>query len=310
MRILAKTKDMSREEWLKIRSHSIGGSDVSVIAGINKFRSVYQLWLEKTGQTEPEEGQSENAHFGTVLEKIVRQEFMERTGLKVRQKNMILQSDEYPFMTANLDGVINDNGDKCIFEAKTASEYKKEVWENGVPPEYILQVQHYFAVLGKEYKRAYVAAIVGGNKFFYHIVERDETLISRIIALEKHFWENHVIGGVEPVPDGSEATTRYLNERYEDLGAQVELPDEVLSICEEYDNLSEQIKQLKSEKDAVANQIKTYLKDASVGIVGERKITWKAVVKNGLDIKRLKSEKPEIYEDYKTESQYRKFSVA
>ena len=110
--------------------------------------------------------------------------------------------------------------------------------------------------------------------------------------------------------DGSEATTRYLNERYEDLGAQVELPDEVLSICEEYDNLSEQIKQLKSEKDAVANQIKTYLKDASVGIVGERKITWKAVVKNGLDIKRLKSEKPEIYEDYKTESQYRKFSVA
>ena len=179
-----------------------------------------------------------------------------------------------------------------------------------MPPEYILQVQHYFAVLGKEYKRAYVAAIVGGNKFFYHIVERDENLISRIIALEKHFWETHVIGGVEPVPDGSEATTRYLNERYEDLGAQVELPDEVLSICEEYDNLLEQIKQLKSEKDAVANQIKTYLKDASVGIVGERKITWKAVVKNGLDIKRLKSEKPEIYEDYKTESQYRKFSVA
>lgn len=310
MRILAKTKDMSREEWLKIRSHSIGGSDVSVIAGINKFRSVYQLWLEKTGQTEPEEGQSENAHFGTVLEKIVRQEFMERTGLKVRQKNMILQSEEYPFMTANLDGVINDNGDKCIFEAKTASEYKKEVWENGVPPEYILQVQHYFAVLGKEYKRAYVAAIVGGNKFFYHIVERDENLISRIIALEKHFWETHVIGGVEPVPDGSEATTRYLNERYEDLGAQVELPDEVLSICEEYDNLSEQIKQLKNEKDAVANQIKAYLKDASVGIVGERKIMWKAVVKNGLDIKRLKSEKPEIYEDYKTQSQYRKFSVA
>lgn len=310
MKILAKTKDMSREQWLKIRSHSIGGSDVSIIAGINKFRSVYQLWLEKTGQTEPEEGQSENAHFGTVLEKIVRQEFMERTGLKVRQKNMILQSEEYPFMTANLDGVINDNGDKCIFEAKTASEYKKEVWENGVPPEYILQVQHYFAVLGNEYKRAYVAAIVGGNKFFYHIVERDENLISRIIALEKHFWETHVIGGVEPVPDGSEATTRYLNERYEDLGAQVELPDEVLSICEEYDNLSEQIKQLKNEKDAVANQIKAYLKDASVGIVGERKIMWKAVVKNGLDIKRLKSEKPEIYEDYKTQSQYRKFSVA
>ena len=51
-RIIAKTKDLSREEWLKLRRQGIGGSDVSIIAGINPFKSVYQLWLDKTGQTE------------------------------------------------------------------------------------------------------------------------------------------------------------------------------------------------------------------------------------------------------------------
>lgn len=37
MKILAKTKDLSHEEWLKYRTQGIGGSDVSILAGINPF---------------------------------------------------------------------------------------------------------------------------------------------------------------------------------------------------------------------------------------------------------------------------------
>ena len=143
MRILAKTKDLTREAWLRIRTQGIGGSDVSILAGINPYKSIYELWKEKTGQSEPSEAQSEYAYFGSVLEPIVKAEFMKRTGLKVRAKNMILQSTDYPFMIADLDGVINDNGEICIFEAKTASEYKLSEWKKGVPMAYIFQVQHY-----------------------------------------------------------------------------------------------------------------------------------------------------------------------
>ena len=148
MRVVVKTNNLSREEWLKYRTHGIGGSDVSIIAGINPFKSVHQLWLEKTGQVEPEQTESEYAHFGTLLEPIVRKEFTARTGIKVRKKHMLLQSEEYPFMYADLDGVINDNGELAIFEAKTASQYKMDTWEEEVPAGYILQVQHYMAVTG------------------------------------------------------------------------------------------------------------------------------------------------------------------
>ena len=48
-KVLVKTADLSRADWLRYRTMGIGGSDVSVIAGINPYRSVYQLWLEKTG---------------------------------------------------------------------------------------------------------------------------------------------------------------------------------------------------------------------------------------------------------------------
>lgn len=309
MKVVVKTNNLSREEWLKYRTQGIGGSDVSIIAGINPFKSVHQLWLEKTGQEEPEQTESDYAHFGTLLEPIVRKEFMERTGIRVRQKHMLLQSEEYPFMLADLDGVISENGKTAIFEAKTASAYKQEVWEEGIPAPYILQVQHYMAVTGAE--KTYIAALVGGNHFYHHVIERDEEMIGKIIAMEKYFWEYHVIGGVEPVPDGSEATTDYFNRRFsESNGATVELPEEALSVCMEYDRLSQELKKLETAKDAVANQLKSYLKEAEVGMVGDRKVTWKQISKSSVDTKRLRSEKPEIYNSFLTQSSYRRLSVA
>lgn len=309
MQVVVKTNNLTREEWLKYRTGGIGGSDVSIIAGINPFKSVHQLWLEKTGQVEPEQTESEYAHFGTLLEPIVRKEFTERTGIKVRQKHMLLQSSEYPFMYADLDGVINENGELAIFEAKTASQYKMDTWEEEVPAGYILQVQHYMAVTGA--KKTYIAALVGGNHFVYHVVERDEVMIAKIIAMEKCFWETHVLGGVEPIPDGSEATTNYFNSKFSDSNGQtIELPEEALAICEEYERLSEQLKELETAKSAAANQLKSYLKEAEAGTVGDRKIVWKQIFKSSLDQKRLKEEKPDIYNGYVTQSSYRRLSVA
>lgn len=309
MRVLVRTKEMSRQEWLKWRRKGIGGSDVSVIAGVNKFRSIYQLWKEKTGQLEPSEEQTDYAHFGTVLEPVVKAEFTKRTGLKVRAKHAILQSTEYPFMLADLDGVVNDNGELCIFEAKTASEYKAEEWEKGVPFEYILQVQHYMKVTG--YGKAYVAAIVGGNKFFCHIVYRDEELIKYIVGLEKKFWEENVVGMIEPEADGSDATTAYLNREYkESNGNSIELPREALLCFEEYDRLSKKIDELSESKEAVCNKLKAFLKENESGYIDDRKISWKQIQTTRFDKKRFEKELPEVYREYISKSSYRRLSVA
>ena len=308
-RKLVSTQNMEKQEWLAYRSLGVGGSDASVIAGVNPFRSIHELWLEKTGQILQEETYSEYTHFGTILEPIVRQEFTKRTGLKVRAKNVMLQSIQYPFMLADLDGVINENGEPAVFEAKTASAYKEEVWENGVPEEYMFQIQHYMAVTG--YKRTYIAALVGGNKFYWHKVERDEDMIMDLIRMEQEFWENNVQNGVEPVPDGSTATTAYLNRTYaQSNGKVIHLSDEVLPLCEKYEEVSKQIKALETEKDAVTNQIKNYMKEYETGIVRDHKISWKPIDRNVLDSRKLRTEQPEIFEAYLTRSQYRRLSVA
>ena len=308
-RTLVKTVNLSHADWLRYRTMGIGGSDVSVIAGINPYKSAYQLWLEKTGQTEPAESENEYTHFGTVLEPVIRREFMERTGLKVRQKHMLLQSETYPFMLANLDGVINLNGEMCIFEAKTASAYKLDEWQSGIPPEYMLQVQHYMAVT--DTKKAYIAALIGGNHFLYKLIERDNEIISKIIAMEKCFWEVNVLGGIAPDIDGTRATTEYFNSKYNvSNGLAVKLPEELISECEEYNRLADEIDRLTSAKDAVCNRIKNVLKENETGFAGKYKISWKQVVSAKFNTTKFKADNPELYIKYLTSSQYRRFSLS
>ena len=47
-KIYAKTKDISREEWLKLRKNGIGGSDVGAVCGLNPYRSAMDVFIDKT----------------------------------------------------------------------------------------------------------------------------------------------------------------------------------------------------------------------------------------------------------------------
>ena len=89
-------------------------------------------------------------------------------------------------MLANLDGVceVPEYG-TCIFEAKTASAFKAGEWEDSIPDEYQLQIQHYMVVTG--YRAAYIAVLIGGNTFKWKCVERDNELIAMLVQLESDF---------------------------------------------------------------------------------------------------------------------------
>ena len=171
-RVLVSTENMPYADWLEYRRQGIGGSDASVVCGISRYKSPVELWMNKTGQL-PDQEAGEAAYWGTQLEPFVRAEFTRRTGIEVKQVKELLQSEEYPFMLANLDGIceVPDVG-TCIFEAKTASAYKAGEWEDTIPDEYMLQVQHYMAVTG--YAGTYIAVLIGDNTFKWRFVERDE----------------------------------------------------------------------------------------------------------------------------------------
>ena len=122
---------------------------MSCLLGINKWRSEIELWLDKTNQTNDLIEENEAMQWGTIMEPIIRNHFAEMTGKTVVEVKAMLQHPEHPFMLADIDGLTEDDeGNPAIMEIKTASEYKKKVWEQGVPEEYLAQVQHYMLVTG------------------------------------------------------------------------------------------------------------------------------------------------------------------
>lgn len=306
--ILTSTENMPYEDWLEYRKLGIGGSDASMVCGINHYKSPVELWMEKTNQL-PYQEAGEAAYWGTQLEALVRAEFTKRTGIEVNYASQLLQSEEHPFMLANLDGTCeHPNFGTCIFEAKTASAYKSGDWDDSIPDEYALQIQHYMAVTG--YKGAYIAVLIGGNTFRWKFIERDEELIAMLIELESDFW-NHVQSTTPPPLDGSGASAKFLAERFPNSvpKSQITLPDTAAELIEQYDAACEQLEAITEQKQEAENLLKQMLGENEVGTAGDRIITWKSISQERLDSKTLKAEHPVLYKKYANKTSYRRFSI-
>lgn len=307
-KIVTSTVDMPYTEWLEWRRKGIGGSDASIICGINKYTSSVELWMEKTGQL-PHQEAGEAAYWGTQLESLVRAEFTKRTQIEVELVNEILQHEEHSFMFANLDGLCKHPiYGKCVFEAKTASAYKAGEWKDGIPDEYMLQIQHYIAVTGC--KGAYIAVLIGGNTFKWKFIERDDDLISMLIQLEGDFWE-HVQNNTPPPLDGSEATAKFLNERFPDSIplSKVELPDNAAALIRQYDDAYEEIARLNERKQEAENLLRQMLEDNEIGTVGDWIMTCKTVTQEWFDSKTFKTAHPRLYKKFLNQSTHRRFSI-
>ena len=212
-------------------------------------------------------------------------------------------------MVAKRDGVCqHPEFGPCIFEAKTATAYKAGEWEDTIPDEYQLQIQHYMAVTG--YRGAYIAVLIGGNTFRWKFVERDEELISMLVELESDFW-GHVQSLTPPPLDGSKASAKFLAERFPNSVplSQITLPETAVELLHQYDEACEQLDAITERKQEAENLLKEMMGENEVGTVGERIITWKSVSQERLDSRTLKAEHPALYKKYANQTTYRRFSI-
>ena len=274
--ILVETDNLSKEEWLRYRKLGIGGSDVAAIAGISKWQSEIELWLNKTNQINEPPIENEAMQWGTIMEPIIRNHFIEVTGKPVVEVKAILQHPEYPFMLADVDGVtVDDEGNPAILEIKTASEFKRSEWDEGVPTYYQTQVQHYLCVTGIQ--KAYVAVLIGGNSFRILEVEADAELQAMLIALEQNFW-NKVQNMVRPEMDGSDAAKNLLDSLYRGgVAEQIVMPEEAIEYVDAYIEACAEEDNAKAKKQEASNHIKEIMGDYDKATCLGHSISWKPV---------------------------------
>lgn len=298
--------NLGHEEWLKLRKTGIGGSDVGALLGYNSYSSPMKVFYDKTSD-EIEETDNEAARQGRDLENYVAERFSEATGLKVRRSNYMYRSKEHSFMLADVDRLVV--GEDAGLECKTASAYSSDKWKNGeIPLHYILQCYHYMAVTNR--KSWYIAALILGREFVYYKLEWDDEIIAKLIKAEENFWNEYVLTGTMPPPDGSKACDEILEEYFHTAkkASAIELVgfDEKLS---RRNDILNEIAVLQQEQNQIEQEIKLYMAENELASSEGYKISWGNVISKRLDTKRLQLEKPEIYADYLKESSSRRFQI-
>lgn len=306
MKKLISTKDLSHEEWLRYRKKGIGGSDAGAICGLNPYVSPMSVFYEKTN-LETEDYDNESMRQGRDLEEYVARRFMEETGLKVRRSNAMYQSEEYPFMLANVDRLISR--ENMGLECKTASAYSADKWTgDSVPAHYELQCHHYMMVTGA--KAWYLAVVILGKEFKYKKIERDEELIQNLITIEKEFWENHVLTNTMPDPDGSAISDDVISRYFPSaLKKTIPLPSDLNEQLKRREEIVLLTKKLTQEQNQIEQQIKLYMGEYEMAFNEHYRVSWSNVDTVRIDSKRLKEERPDLYQNFAKSSQSRRFTV-
>lgn len=304
-RILAKTKDMPREEWLKFRRTGIGGSDAATICGLNPHSSLIELWADKTGRI-PDKDDTEAMRVGRDLEEYVAARFCEATGKKVERQNKIFRHDKYDFITANIDRKVI--GESAGLECKTTNSFARSDFENGeIPRYYYCQCMHYMNVMG--FDKMYLAILVMGKAFYWFEIPYEETEGAALLKMEIDFWNRYVIPDVRPEPDGSENAKEVLNQLFEERVENSVTIFEQEEIAAKLAQIKAQKKGMESEEKRLQQVLVNALENNSRGLTLNYEVSYLQRERTGIDSKRLKAEYPEVYEKVKTESSYNVFGI-
>ena len=307
---------MKSIEFLKERQKGIGGSDIGAIMGVNKYKSIFEVFFEKTADDILEEANlkssykniAESAYWGETLKEVNAKEFTVRTGKKVRKENKILIDNEYDFMRANIDRKVI--GENSILMCKTSSVFSSKDYEGEeVPANFILQCQHNMRVSGAS--KCYIASLIGGQRFVIKEIERDDELINMIIEKEKDFWYNHVLKKIPPSIDGSFSAAKYIDSKYKNsvTGLEITLPEDYMNRIQEYKKIKDSIQNLDEQLKQIENSIKNEMKSAEIGILEKYRVNWKSIYSNRIDAKSLKNNYPEVYKNVIKESITRRFEI-
>ncbi len=332
--VFVDTAGLTREEWLNYRRQGIGGSDAAAVLGVSPFTTLRDLYYDKRGIVSAIEDESNwvQLEIGHLLEDLVARIFSKKTGYRIFQIKKMFQHSVHTFMLADLDYFIElPDGKKAILEIKTTNYNAKDKWWNGreeiVPLNYLLQGKHYMAVMDIDH--VFYCCLYGNSEdeVIIRQIERDLEYESELIALEEDFWFNHVLAEIPPpyIEDGelvAESVRRHSGNANQSV-PEVYLGTSFAGAFARYLTLQEEKRIIDAESNRLKGEmerIKGYVIDemgtsctaACDGGAIVYHVTYNPVLKQGIsknNLIRLRAQHPDIYNEYVTVSESRRFYV-
>ena len=192
--------DQRTDAWKAWRNQGITATDSTVILGASPYKTPWRLWAEKVGKILPPDlSGTPNVQRGVALEDEARLLFQNKHLTCVMPA--CAESDVDPIFRASFDGLTPLNepvefkcpGEKVLTEVRTEGLKAKTVQM------YSVQVQHQMLVSGSN--RGWLVFYDSTTKELIEFeIQRDETIIKRLLAEGRKFYEC-VTKKIEPPKD-------------------------------------------------------------------------------------------------------------
>lgn len=207
---------VSEEEYAMLRKESFGGSDSSILCGVNLYKTLNQLIKEKNCKyitdEEKEVGNKAIVRKGKDLEPIILDKAAQELGIEINKPTAMFEFKEEPILTLNYDGVAEENQVLIPIEAKLVSKYgekyynkdktleenkevdmkiegdsleahiKRKALRIGIPAYYYTQVQQ--EIMGLNAPYGYLAVLFDDSwTFKLYLVKADSYVQNKIIDI-------------------------------------------------------------------------------------------------------------------------------
>ena len=249
-------------EWLAARRDLITATDISVLLGINPYRSEQDLADEKRGIAEPFETNI-RMRIGTALEPLIADEYTRATGRKLRRYHGLLTHPTVTWAGASPDfGVI---GERRLVETKWTGSRAR--FADGLPQDIEAQAMWQMFVTG--IYLCDVAALVGDDLKVF-TVEFASATAQGLMEIAADFRARLAAGG--PFAQNAASIKRRFPS---DSGIEIQADADLAEAVHYLIGLREQRRQLESFEEQTENAIKTRVGDASTVLGMGWHLTWK-----------------------------------
>lgn len=296
------------DAWLKQHRSRIGGSNAAAAVGLSPWKTPAALYYEITeGRVEDLENNPDILR-GIWLEPICRQRLADDLGMQIieHDQDVDIRNDKFPWAGATPDGFITFGGAKIPIELKVPRSRNWEKLAEEIP--YAIQAQcvHNAAVLGAP--AIMLAAMCPETLAIYrHLYEPAQIAIDALMEAEANFWNHHIVPRIPPPP----INTDDLKLRWPEHapGKHLVATEEIEQACIELAAVGEMSKNADERKRDLGFLIKNFLGDAESLVSGSGRVlaSWRSHQVSTLDTKRLKDERPEIWNDFCKEKAQRTF---
>lgn len=267
-------------DWFELRSKIIGSSEAAAAVGLSDYKTPLQLYLEKTGEVEPFQG-NEHTRRGRRYEPLIAEDWQDLTGRKLRRYPcpMFIHPD-HEGIAATPDGEIND--EEGLEIKSTTFRMRSKLGDEGgddVPNDWLLQAQQQCAVMG--WKVVHFCILVDLQPCVYR-AERDDDLINMMISAELELLER-IRDRCPPDPSwGHPSTHKLIRKIHNSINdVRIMLSEQAEAARKKYEDLGQQIKKLEKERVDCQEIYEHEIGDNFAGVLSDGQMIRRKLIKGG-----------------------------